>query len=200
MDAFLNGKCRAISAISVTFVSALLIACGSPESSGLSQLGSHANLTDMVSLAGDSYSLDRQLVPEVVLRQVDYYAEGFVFRFTDAAAAKGITIHASTGTSPEQLKVIDGNPKLLGHPSAGLDIAAINVDAESVLELAQNHWSNGDFRSLGLSGAGQDLSWYVFWNLPEGVVSAWVDAVTGEFTPSTAPPAIVPPIATAELG
>ncbi len=49
---------------------------------------------------------------------------------------------------------------------------------------------------MTLFGEEEDLSWIVFCNLPEGVVSGWVDVRTGAFTPSSAPPAVPPPVAT----
>jgi hypothetical protein len=49
---------------------------------------------------------------------------------------------------------------------------------------------------MTLYGEEDDLAWTVFCNLPEGVVSGSVDARTGVFTPSLAPPAIPPSVAT----
>ena len=195
MDSFLRDKRLSISAIGEVFASALLVGCSSGEASTVAHLGPHANMREMVALADDSYSLVRQSVPDAVLRQVDYYAEGYVFRFTDAALTNSVVVFALARTNPEQWKVVDEGTPIYGLPSSGLDLAAVVVGPESVLEMARKHWSTGDFSGFGLGGDGQNITWYVGWNLPEGTVSANVDAVTGEFTASSAPPAMVAPTA-----
>lgn len=184
----------AITAVWVALVSAFIAGCGSVESPTVPE----ADALEIVALADDARSLVREMVSESVLRQLNISTDSITFRFTDAAATKGINVFAGVGESPEQWRVVvvEVSP-LLGHPTTGLDLAALMIGPESVLALARNHWPDGDLRANTLTGDGRDLVWNVSWNLPAGVVSAWVDAVTGEFTPSEAPPVIPPPVATA---
>ena len=67
-----------------------------------------------------------------------------------------------------------------------------------MVKAATEHWTECGVQGLGVTGVRDQLKWNIFCNLPEGVVSATVDGVTGECIPSSAPPARVPPTATPE--
>ena len=77
-----------------------------------------------------------------------------------------------------------------------MDLRSLRIGPASVVRAATGHWPDCGIRGISLHGQGDDLVWYVFCNLPEGVVSGTVDGQSGVFTPSLAPPAIVPPTAT----
>lgn len=149
----------------------------------------------LVATARDAQVRIGQMISDAVLRQVDYSpTREYTFRFTDSGATQGITIFASSGKPPEQWRLVREEPSpLLGHPSPGLNLQTLVIGPGSAEHLAKEHWQRGNLRSLSLSGERQDLYWYVFWNLAEGVASGTVDARTGRFTPSSAPPAIPPP-------
>lgn len=193
---YLTSERQVVNAIGVALASTFLIGCSSPGLSSVTPPSSDFDVRDIVALADDSRPLVREFVSDGVLRQVDLSTEGFIFHFSDEAATQGVTVWASTAATPEHwpIKVITSSP-LLGHPTTELDLAALIVGPESVSELARDYWSNGDLRSLTLAGDGQRLGWTVFWNLPEGVVSATINATTGQFTPWDAPPAIAAPTA-----
>ena len=72
----------------------------------------------------------------------------------------------------------------------------MRIGPAAVVKAATQHWNGCPVRGLSLHGEEAQLVWYIFCNLPEGVVYGTMDGVTGEFVPSLAPPAIVPPTAT----
>ena len=79
-----------------------------------------------------------------------------------------------------------------------MDISPLRIGPAAVAKAATQHWNGCPVRGLTLAGEGGQLTWYIFCNMPEGVVSGIMDGVAGEFVPSLAPPAIVPQIATAK--
>ena len=141
----------------------------------------------------------REVAADAVLRQVDFNPRDGrqSFRFTDGAAPEVISVTVpSAASSPDQWQIHVGISPLGGHPRPGLLLRALRIGPASVTEAATEYWQGCGIRGLNLIGEGADLVWYVFCNLPQGVVSGTVDARTGVFTPSLAPPARVPLIAT----
>ncbi len=150
----------------------------------------------LVATARDADVRVGQVISGAVLRQVDYAPGEYTFRFVNPEGTQGVTIFASSGTPREQWRLTEESSPLLGaHPSPELNLNALATGPGSAEHLAREHWQRGDLRSLSLTGKGQDLHWYVFWNLAEGVASGMVNARTGSFMPSPAPPAIPPPTA-----
>ncbi|MDA1347969.1 MAG: hypothetical protein O3A47_03765 [Chloroflexi bacterium] len=97
-------------------------------------------------------------------------------------------------SSPEEFRLTanDTSP-LLGHPNPGISLRFLNVGPAAVVRAAQEYWRDCEPRSLSLAGENEDIVWFVFCNLPAGVVSGTVDPVV--LTPSGAPPALPPPTA-----
>jgi hypothetical protein len=152
-------------------------------------------------LGEEALGLARNKVPDAVLRQVDVSPDGgaMSFRFTDEAATQSIDVHVPGPDVPRddwRLVDVDVTP-LIGQPNPGIDLRVLRAGPAAVARSATGHWSGCGVRAMTLLNDGEDLSWIVFCNLPEGVVSGWVDAQTGAFTPSSAAPAIPPPSATA---
>jgi hypothetical protein len=151
----------------------------------------------LVAMGEEALGLAREAVPDAVLRQVDVSPDGgaISFRYTDEAATQTVAVHVPGPEVPrDDWSVLDeGLSPLIGQASPGIDLRALRAGPAAVARSATGHWSGCGVRALTLYGEGEDLSWTVFCNLPEGVVSGSVDARTGEFTPSSAPPAVPPP-------
>ncbi len=80
-----------------------------------------------------------------------------------------------------------------------LSVESMNVGPTAAMDEITEHWRGCAPRSQTvISSAEGDTRWVLFCDLPEGTVSGWVDVKTREFTPSEAPPAIVPVTATPE--
>ena len=157
---------------------------------------------DAISLAAASLqAIERaqEVTSDAVLRQVDMNPDGgpYWFRLTDKAATLAVTIRANElADSPDDWRVQSGHlTPLLGHAAPGIDVRALLVGPSAVKDAALAHWPECDVRSLGLTGSSADLTWYVFCNLPGGVVSGTVHGTTGAFFASPAPPAQPPPTA-----
>ena len=154
----------------------------------------------LVAMGEEALGLARNTVPDAVLRQVDVSPDGgsISFRFTDEAAARAIDVHVPGPDVPRDDWRVQDEGLWPGFWLAGpgMDLRAVRAGPAAVARSATGHWSGCGVRAMTLLGEAEDLSWTVFCNLPEGVVSGWVDARTGAFTPSSAPPAIPPPSAT----
>ena len=86
--------------------------------------------------------------------------------------------------------------KLTSHQAPEMALNGLRVGPANVARVASGHWQGCRIRGRSLVGDGEELVWYVFCDLLQDVVSGTVDGRTAEFVPSSAPPAIVPPIAT----
>ena len=146
----------------------------------------------------------REIAPDAVLRQLGLAGPNskVTFRLTDIALTQAISLTADMlGPSPVPFELVlnDVSPLLCcQHP--GISLRFLQVGPAAVIKTASRHWQDCQPRGLTLSGRDDDLVWYIFCNVPEGVVSGTVDGSTGAFTPSLAPPARPPAIATAVPG
>ena len=158
-----------------------------------------ADVAALVALSEEAARRAEEEAPDAVLRQVGVSPDvgRTIFRFTDAAATKAVTVTVpEPGAPPEAWIIHSGVSPLVGHQSLGIDLPSLRIGPASVVRAAIGHWPACGIRGIGLHGQRDDLVWYVDCNLPEGVVSGTVDGQSGVFTPSLAPPAIMPPIAT----
>ena len=158
-----------------------------------------ADVAALIALSEKAARRAEEEAPSAVLRQLGISPDvgRTIFLFTDAAATKAVTVIVpEPGAPPEAWSIHIGVSQLIGHPSPGIDLPSLRIGPASVARAATGHWPACGIRSIGLHGQGDDLVWYVDCNLPEGVVSGTVDGQSGVFTPSLAPPAIVPPVAT----
>ena len=154
----------------------------------------------LVDLGQDALERVRTVSASAVLRQLSVIADGgpFQFLFTNAQATREISVtipaaDADRGTWTVRLPSVS---KLTGHRSPGMKLDGLLVGPSAVTAAATRQWEGCGIRTLSLHGKGNDLVWFVFCNLPQGVVQGTVDGRTGEFVPSDAPPAVVPPVAT----
>lgn len=175
----------------------VLVGCSGEDSPGQKEPG--RDVAELIEAADQAAILAREEAADVVLRQLDVGRDPlrWIIRFTDAAATQEITVMVPVEDVPSgEWEVSTGISPLIGHKSSGLFLDALRVGPDAVVEAATGHWNGCPVRGLGLTGEEDLLVWHIFCALPEGVVSGTMDGATGEFIPSLAPPAIVPPTAT----
>ncbi len=161
-----------------------------------------ADAVRLAELAQAAVVRAREVVSDAVLPQIYIDPNGgrHVFYFTDAASTRSFEIVArDTAAPPGEWEVIlTGLSPLLGHPRAGIDADALAIGPETAIRVSAQPWPGCETTTLTLGGQGDHLTWTVFCNTATGgLVLGFVDGGTGEFIPSTAPPALTPP--TAEL-
>jgi hypothetical protein len=171
------------------------------ETSGASLTQSDADAIALAVLADKAVVRARETATDAVLRKVNVNPKdgSQIFQFTDVAATTVISVTVSGEDSPpDQWQVNVGISPLVGLTRPEMRIDALRFGPGFVAETATRYWEGCGIRSLGLTGEGSELVWYVFCDLPQGVVSGLVDGRTGAFTPSGAPPARPPQVATPE--
>ena len=159
----------------------------------------HPDAAALVALGEEAARRAGKEALDPVLRQVNVNPDlgSTNFLFTDAAATKEVSVTVpEPAAPPESWSIRLGGIYFLGHPSPGMDLSSLRIGPASVVQAATGHWPACGIRGVTLIGQGDELVWRVFCNLPEGMVSGTVDGQSGVFTPSLAPPAIVPAIAT----
>lgn len=183
----------------------LLLACAATAPAALAPASATPDVpvTDpdvaaLVAISEAALRKAQETIPDAVLRQLDVAADGdqLWLRFTDAAATQGILMTVSEEVSPDDWEIGSEWSPLLGHPQTGINLGALRVGPAAVKGAAINHWPGCQIRgSLTLGGEGDNLVWYVFCNLPAGVVGGTVNGRTGEFKPYPGGPAATPRIA-----
>ena len=174
-----------------------LSACSGDASSSPTEVG--RDIAELIAVADQANALAEGVAADPVLRQVDLGRDPvrWGIRFTDAAATQEITVVVPLKDVPsDKWEVRTGISPLVGHQSSGLFLDGLRVGPGAVIEAATKHWNGCPVHGLTLTGEDRQLTWYIFCSLPEGVVSGTMDGVTGEFVPSLAPPAQLPPTAT----
>ena len=179
-----------------------VVACSGSEASAIPASGTRdADAVSLAEISEQATRRAREVEPDAVLRQVDVGPGngGYSFRLTNAAATEAITLHApSAQATPDLWELVHGHlTPLLGWTSPGIDVQALRIGPAAVERAAIAQWPGCSLRALTLVGQLDDLTWYVFCEVAEGVVSGTVDGRTGELVPSPAPPALPPPTATA---
>lgn len=172
-------------------------ACSGGSSSG--QRETDRDIGELMAVVDQAAALAEGVTAGPVLRQVDVGLDPVRWRigFIDAAATQEITVVVPVADVPVgQWEVRTGISPLVGHQSEGLFLDGLRVGPLTVIEAATKHWNGCPVHGLTLIGEEGQLAWYIFCNLPGGVVSGTMDGVTAEFVPSLAPPAIIPPTAT----
>ena len=146
----------------------------------------------LVAIGEEALGLARKTIPDAVLRQVDVSPDGgaISFRFADEAAARSIDVHVpGPDVRNGDWRVVEGGfTPFIGQANSGIDLRELRAGPAAVARSATGHWSGCSVRAMTLYGEAEDLAWTVFCNVSEGVVSGFVDAQTGAFTPSTHPP------------
>ena len=174
-----------------------LSGCSGEASSSQEEVG--PDIAELMAVADQATTLANGVAADAVLRQVDLGRDPvrWWIRFTDAAATQEITVIVPVGDVPiEDWEVSTGISPLIGHQSPGLVLDGLRIGSGKVVQTAAQHWNGCPVRGLTLTGEEGQLVWFIFCDLPEGVVSGSMDGVTGEFVPSLAPPARSPHTAT----
>lgn len=197
-----QGETSVLALATLVGLTFLLLGCASTAPPGLAPASPTPDVPaidpDIAALVATSEAAlprARESFPEAVLRQLDVAADGtqFFLRFTDAAATQGVLMTVSEEVPPADWKVVsEWSPLLLG-PQAAINLQALRVGPAAVQRAAMNHWPGCQIRGgLTLGGEADNLLWWVFCNLPEGVVGGTVNGRTSEFKPYPGPPAIPP--------
>ncbi|MCH8223472.1 MAG: hypothetical protein IH868_08695 [Chloroflexi bacterium] len=183
---------KLLSAIFVTLLTVTTVAC----SGNADQADEDA--IRLAGMADQAVTVASESIENPVLRQIAFgeLDGSHRFIFTDPAATVGVEVIAETPALPVAEWQVRDSEFVMHRPEAGLDVSSVRVGPGAVLDAASDQWPGCELRSMTLVGGDEGARWYVFCNLPEGVVSGKVNVVTGELTDSDAPPARVPAIAT----
>ena len=180
-----------------------LTACSASASTDAETTARDPDAVALEAMADDARRLVQETESTAVLRQIGVGVSSgqYFFHFTDAASTLVVVVVVAPGmdSPPESWEVHPPSVSpLVGHVAADLSMGSLRTGPDAVQRAASSHWGSCENANVGLTGEGDDLVWYVFCELPEGVLSGTVDGRTGEFIASGAPPAIRPPTATAK--
>ena len=191
LDNLMRRSFPCVQLLTATFVVVLVIGCSSrspePDAGALA-------LREMAEEALGVSGID-----DPVLRQfsVNPRTDSHNFMVTDRDVTVGVVLWADT---PDQLPSEWRHVPMefMRHQAdVFLDVSLLNVGASAAMDAMAGHWPGCVPRGQTVIGSTEgDNQWVVSCDLPEGTVSGWVDAETGEFTPSQAPPVIAPVTAT----
>jgi hypothetical protein len=160
-------------------------------------------LSEMAESALEASGIDEPVLRQIFVNDVDFnpYAGSHSFTVTNRDATIGVEVSADTlGRSPGEWRVTSLEfPTRYQGEGLYVDIEALNVGANAAMAAITEHWPGcvprGQMVAWSDDG-GDGNDWYLFCDISEGTVSGWVDAATGEFTPSNSPPTVAPGIAT----
>ena len=177
--------------LTATFVVVLVIGCSNPSPEP------DADALALRELAGKALAASG--IDEPALRQISVnpLTGLHAFMVTDQDATVGVQLWADTPDQPPNEWRRVPMEFIRHRADVFLDVELIKVGAAAAMDAATEHWRGCVPRSQTVFGSKEgDTQWVLFCDIPEGTVSGWVDVQTGEFTPSQAPPAIVPVTAT----
>lgn len=181
--------------LAAVFVVVLIAGCSSPSTEPDAEA---LALREMAEKALAVSGID-----EPVLRQISVNPTTgrHDFAVTDKEATFGVQIFIDTPDQPPNEWRTVPLEFIRYQANASLDVDSVIMGATSAMGNATEHWPGCVPRGQSIVGSAKGNTWwYVFCDLPEGTVSGLVNAETGEFTPSGAPPAIGPVTATPGKG
>lgn len=189
-------KSRLFRFVLLTALSALITACGNIITAAPSQ---DPDIASLVRLSGLSTQRAQSVAAGATLRQVDIDSGSgrHIFRFTDAAATREITVVVPTAQTPsEQWEVtsLTVSP-LVGRAAVAIDLGALRVGPGAVAQAMQQYRTDARVRTLTLVDAGGQLVWYAFGEVAEGDISGQVSNATRTFQPLGPGPIQRPPTA-----
>jgi hypothetical protein len=160
-------------------------------------------LREMAERALEVSGIDEPVLRQIFVNEVDFnpYAGSHGFAVTNKDATVGVQISVDNPNQPsDEWRVISLDfPTRYQGEGLYVDIKALNVGANAAMAAITGHWPGcmprGQMVAWSDDGGGGN-DWYLFCDISEGTISGWLDAATGEFTPSDAPPAVAPGIAT----
>ena len=150
------------------------------------------------ALSQQALQMARGDIPDAVLRQVDTDLTITTFHFTDPAATRLVVITIpAPGAAPNAWNVDRGGiSTLLGFARPGLDLSVLRAGPGRIAQALSSQWPGCQLRGLTLYPQDGRLTWVGFCMIPAGEVTGTLDAQTGVFQPSDAPPARFPVTAT----
>ena len=161
-------------------------------------------LREMAESALEISGIDDPVLRQIFVNQVaiNPHTGSHSFAVTNENATIGVQISVDNPDQPSGEWRVGSLEFPDRYQGAGLfvDIETLNVGPTAAMAAITEHWPGcvprGQMVAWSDDGeSGND--WYLFCDISEGTVSGFVDATTGEFTPSDAPPAVVPGVATA---
>lgn len=185
----LRSRCAQL--LAVIFMVVLVAACSSrtPEPD--------AGALALRKMAGQALTASE--IDDPVLRQfsVNPRTGSHNFMVTDRDVTVGVELWADRPDQPPNEWHMVPMEFMRHQADVFVDVSLLNVGATAAMASATEHWPGCVPRGQTVIGSSEgNNQWVVSCDLPEGTVSGWVDAETGEFTPSKAAPVIRPAIAT----
>ena len=166
-----------------------LTACSASASTDAETTARDPDAVALEAMADDARRLVQETESTAVLRQIGVGVSSgqYLFHFTDAASTL-VVVAPGMDSPPESWEVHPPSVSpLVGHVAADLSMGSLRTGPDAVQRAASSHWGSCENANVGLTGEGDDLVWYVFCELPEGVLSG-----TGE-PASLSPPALLRP-------
>jgi len=157
-----------------------------------------ADAVELVAMGEQALQIAQKEAAVVVLRQVDTDLSLTDFRFVDGALTKEIMVVVpAPGTPADQWYTVDNSVSPLLSPSGSdLNLQNLKAGPNRVAQAITAHWPGCAVHGMTLYRENNQLTWTAFCNTSEGSVSGDMDAQTGLFQPSDAPPASLPVTAT----
>jgi hypothetical protein len=153
-------------------------------------------VVQLAALGEQAEQLAQIQIPDAVLRQVDTDLTQTIFHFTDPAATTITQISVPRPEAPPEEWSVKANliSPLLGNTEPALDLPNLKIGPNRVAQAIKTQWPGCELRGITLYREGESnaLTWIGFCKIPEGLVSGSMDAKTGVFQPSKAPPAVSP--------
>jgi hypothetical protein len=137
--------------------------------------------------------------PEAVLHQIDTNLQWTLFRYTDKAATKEITIQTLAPDMPPELWQVEviAFSKLVGNHDPGIDLQTLEIGPGRVSQAAAAQWPDCSLRSLTLFPEDGTLTWVALCGTSSGEVSGFMKNDGGNFqtypnSPNSAPVTATP--------
>ncbi|HTE84413.1 MAG TPA: hypothetical protein VK821_06755 [Dehalococcoidia bacterium] len=146
-----------------------------------------ADAAALAELSEQAVQQAQMAVPDAVLRQVnlDWGSPLRAFLFTDPASTQEIDVSIADPTQhPDEWKIVTGlTSPLAGWTQPALDLSCLRVGPATAAAAMVRYAPDSRVRGMTLvqAAAGTDLTWYVFSEVPEGVLSGTVSNDTGTF-------------------
>lgn len=158
------------------------------------------DVLQLATMGEQALQLAQAQTPDAVLREVETDLTEITFHFTDPAATSVTQIFVPDLESPPETWRVEANliSPLVGQAEPGIDWQRLKIGPGRVAQALTGHWPGCEVHSLILYREQGTLTWVAFCTIPEGLVSGNMNAETGVFQPSQAPPASFPVTATPE--
>ncbi len=163
-----------------------------------SETAPDADALSLLDLSAQALLIAQKTAADVSLRQVDTNLFTTDFRYTDGRLTEEIMVAIPGKDAPisQWYTVTNTVSPLLTGAEPGLDLHDLKVGPLRVALAVTARWPGCALRTMTLYLENGALTWVAFCNTPGGVVSALMDARTGQFRPSDGQPGSSPVTAT----